>query len=280
MGKSFELLKCKVEPLASNPIYNESLSILLTKGLNMSLDEVIEVPHSNSPEIRCFRNLIIFLRYLAEGPKGISYEFLKDEYIYLLNHLPGDCKEEVVPFLTSIYLGALSTELHVASISDLKVWLGIYEFLKIQNVETQQFEQNLKTKISSKLLEAIGRSETDIKMCIEFASIAVYAQKLRIKLSDVINLFSNTIFEYLNLKYKRNNIERTILKDIKNLLYVMKSLQFESNFEKYQVKNLEKFFRQISIQSVQVNQELNHEFERDSSIFFHISTFPLLNLKH
>ena len=263
MGKSFELLKNKVEPLASNPIYSKSLSILLTKGLNMLLDEVIEVPYSDSPEIRCFRNLIIFLRYLAEGPKGISYEFLKDEYVYLLNHLSHDCKAEVVPFLTSIYLGALSTELHAADISDLKVWLGICEFLKSKNVETQQFEQNLKTKISSKLLEVIGRSEKDIKMCIECVSISVYAQNLGINLSDIINLFADTIYQYLNLKYKRNKCEETILEDIKNLVYVMKSLQFESNLERNQVNELEKFFGATSIKHRQVNQEL----EEDSNIF-------------
>ena len=266
MATAYELLRSKVEPLGSNPNYQQSVNTLLTNGLHLSLKEVYEVPHCNSPEIYCFRNLLVFLRYLAEAPKGSDFGTLNEEYVSTFGCIPSDCKTEVVSFISSMYFGGISKELdNVEQIGDFQVWFERYGFLKSNNVEMQLFENKLSMNFRSKLWSVFNQPEKDIQKCIECAIMINFAQSKEFNVGDTLSLFISTIYSHLTMKYEMyNGGERKNLQDVSNLVYYMKYFKIEGDSETYQIKQLEDFFGVLA--PVQKPDEHEKDFERDPNL--------------
>ena len=183
-----------------NPVWADYINSFKSNYRSFTIEQLIQHDCGGCVQLENFRDFFIIIQYHMEAPQGEKYLNLADIFTKFVLTVPEDVETNVLPFLTILYLGALSKEIEsIDKLHKLKSWIELYSKLTEFSKNNQnkpdltQFKENLSLQISFRTWDLVGDQleESKISELLEAIDVLAFSQMFDLDVdSSISNFFS------------------------------------------------------------------------------------------
>ena len=268
-----------------NPSWTDYIKTFKDSYRGLTIDQMLEFNCGGCTQLENFKDFFTIMQYHTISPQGEAYLKLSDIFSRLVSAVPPDIETIVLPFLTILYLDAISKEIeNLNKLKDLNSWIKLYSDLlnfskKNQNkIDLTQLKEKLSLQISFKTWDLIGDQleESKLSEFLEAIDVLVSAQKFELEVDSSISNFLSYILRELSTKfnvYFATEQEKQLM-DLslgKRILTKLGQLRVDENNQD-QLKRLIEFFGYCE---EQINEQ---DYEQDEVQFIRDPNLPGIQL--